>query len=92
MKSIYKYPLTGNSARRRIQAPITKILCVQVQNNEICLWAEVDTETEDRMIDILLLGTGWDLSELQGELKFASYIGTVQQGMLVWHCYYKIAR
>lgn len=92
MKTIYKYTLTGNKPRRKIYAPITKILCVQVQNEEVCLWAEVDTEQEDRVIDVLLVGTGWNLDEVKDIFKYYTYIGTVQQHMLVWHCYYRVER
>jgi hypothetical protein len=59
MRSIYKYEITEQGMP--LSAPITKFLSVQVQHDKICVWAEVDTEIEDRhfCLQLLALAGSW---------------------------------
>jgi hypothetical protein len=54
-----------------------------MQHGVPCLWALVDPEQDytDRTIDIIV--TGHDIVDLFTR----TYIGTVQQGPLVWHVF-----
>jgi hypothetical protein len=87
MRSIYKYEITGQCMP--LSAPITNFLSVQVQNDKICVWAEVDTEMEDRHFMMTIIGTGWELDKINHFDK-TTYLGTVQysRGDQVWHIYY----
>ena len=90
MKSIFKYPLKDNLTV--IEGPIRKILSAQVQHGEIVVWAEVDDTCPNKKIEIIPVGTGWNLDEKRpGECLFNThqYLDTVQLsgGALVFHIY-----
>jgi hypothetical protein len=84
MKAIYKYPVSP--AFSSIELPrYSKILCIQMQGNQPCLWAMVDKdckEKESRIFEIY--GTGHDMKEVPQE-----YIGTFQVngGQFVFHVF-----
>jgi len=83
MKRIYKYNLKLQETQS-IKAPITKVLCVQMQHNELVLWAEVDTDKVNKELLVVIVGTGHEIP------KYAEqYISTVQDGSYVWHIYTK---
>lgn len=87
MITIYKYPLKVIGYQELTLPPLTKILCVKNQREDICLWAEVDTDLDASIITpIFIVGTGHPVPEAALE-----YIGTVQMessiGELVWHVY-----
>lgn len=83
MKTIHKFPLATTDLQV-IYAPTTfKPLCVQVQNDRITLWAEVDTDQPNTEWDIAIVGTGHNMYA-----TYTNYIGTVQLDGLVWHIYY----
>ncbi len=84
--TIYKYPLAIIGSQHIRMPSGANILCAQVQNETLCLWASVDPK--EKSIDIhtiRIIGTGHpapDLDELH-------YIGTAQMndGSLVWHVF-----
>ena len=61
-------------------------LCVQVQRHcwteNICLWAEVDTDQPMMNFPVAIVGTGHGRNP-----NVSIYVGTVQQEDLVWHIY-----
>jgi len=87
MKTIWKFPLKVTDVQTlEIPLPAT-VRAVQVQSNTVCLWAEVDPESEKALVTILLAGTGHPLPE--GKTR---YISTFQLhgGSLVFHAYESI--
>lgn len=85
IESIWKFPIQIVNTQSVIMPYGSKILCVQTQGEQACLWAQVkvaDTMS-DRTIDIF--GTGHDIADLFTR----TYIGTIQQfgGRLVWHVF-----
>lgn len=84
MKRIHKYqiPLEYLTV---LTGGFLRVLCVQMQNDTICIWAEVSDEAPVRELQINLVGTGQELSYFIGD-----YLGTVQRDSYVWHVYYKI--
>lgn len=88
VKTIWKYPLRIEPEQVRSMSASAKILTAQMQNGQLCLWAEVDTDesfVDDFIIQIF--GTGHELKCPYGQLK---YLATVQHGLLVWHIYERI--
>ena len=85
MKAVYKYPLTMVD-KQEVSIPTgAKILSIQVQHNQICIWALVNTDNEFEKRTFILCGTGYSIStELQ-----LNFIGTVllYEGELVIHCF-----
>ena len=87
MKTIYKYQLDPKILK--LQMPVdANIITAQSQSNEICIWAEIDTEAATEEITFEVFGTGHDipLEPLGTERK---YIGTalLYDETLVLHIY-----
>lgn len=83
MKVIYKYPLTF-SLRQKIEMPVGATpLDIQLQDNTLCMWAEVDpNEVVMRPVEVLRVNTG---GESVPERMY--YLSTVQVGVFVFHFY-----
>jgi hypothetical protein len=80
---IWKWPLVITDFQT-VEMPMrTKILTVQMQEGQLCLWAEVnDLSNETELRTIMIAGTG------QANIPpGAQYIGTVQDQPLVWHVF-----
>ena len=88
-KSIFKYPLSLDSARSAVKLPSgTELLSVQFQGNELMLWALVDAPLKDIVArQFLAIGTGWILG--QEELEGFAYFTTVQNQGYVWHIWFE---
>lgn len=85
MKTIYKYILPLLGGPQQIKLPqLHNILAIQVQNREICMWAEVDTDSPLGVWRYEIIGTGWEI-KYQGYDR--EYLETVQVGSFVWHIY-----
>ena len=86
MNIIYKYKLEITKEQTVEIPKYHKILCVQVQNNEVFVWVGVDTgwQLEDTLFKIY--GTGDFLPKNPMGL---TYIGTVQLNGSVWHVFYE---
>jgi len=88
MKTIYKYPLVIDDSQI-VTLPVgSKVLTVQLQNEEQpMLWAMIDTN-ETVMVDhvIEMYGTGHSINELKRK-----YISTIQlrYGRIVFHIFEK---
>jgi len=84
-QAVWKFPLKITD-RQTVPMPVgAKILCAQIQQGELCLWAEVDTRCGNLAREIWIFGTGHPIRNAFS----LRYIGTVQQfdGGLVWHVY-----
>ena len=84
---IYKYVLLI-ADEQTIEIPLgSKILCVQNQKEDLCIWAEVNPKNNLVKRTFLVIGTGHNTPNSRD-----NYIGTVQtlNGNLVWHVYEKL--
>jgi hypothetical protein len=80
---VWKYELLITDFQT-VEMPMgTRILTVQMQYGQPCLWAEVnDRSNETELRHIGIVGTG------HADVPTgAVYIGTVQDDSLVWHVY-----
>ena len=59
------------------------LLTVQMQNGTPVLWAQVDPSAEIEARNITVVGTGWIDYIRSGW----TYVGSYQDGGLVWHVY-----
>jgi hypothetical protein len=84
MQTIWKYPIAPGHVKL-ILPEGAEILCVQVQGEEVCLWAKVDTDKTPTERRILTYGTGHDMEEN----VIHRYIGTFQLmgGLLIFHSF-----
>lgn len=85
-KAIWKFPLRIMSEEGfKVEMPEgAKVLCVQMQRGQPCMWAEVDVTAAKVNRSFSVFTTGWERSNrYQG-----AYIGTVQtESDLVFHFY-----
>lgn len=84
MKTIYKYPL-----QNVIEIPEdAKLLWIHEDPNEnMCLWAEVDTDKPVEKLYCAIIGTGWNI---QDTLNYGyKYFSSFLDGPYVWHVYLK---
>lgn len=93
MRKIYKYYLQTKLfddknmtvLKQTIKMPVTALLWhIGVQNETICLWAQVDTDFMKGERTFVVVVTGQEIPEF---CKSSDYRGTVQIGFFVWHIY-----
>ena len=81
MKTIYKYIV-----RPELVLPSGAIILkLGVQDNNPCIWAEVDTDNSLEVRNFRVLGTGWSLEDFDKENL--EYLDTVFIDKFVWHVY-----
>lgn len=84
MEKIYKYELKLQ-AEQVVQMPHKpEILSVQIQRGVICVWALVNTTYSDVAYIFEIIGTGNPVDSM-----LRKYLGTVQDGSMVWHVFYR---
>lgn len=86
-KTIWKYPLEirDNVVVRMPYGAIVRY--VAVQNDELCLWAEVNPHNEGSFRTFAIVGTGHGFP-VSPEGMYLNYLGSVQHmNMFVWHVY-----
>lgn len=98
MQTIYKYPIELTDIQF-ISLPVdSKFLTVDTQDDQLCIWATVNTEFPEIKREIRIVGTGnpinfpchgrYDHINFENEIPFY-YIGTVKQGSFVWHVFWR---
>ncbi len=87
MKTIWKYKLETTGTQSLSLPTGYKILTVQMQDLQVCLWVLVDSEEKKKAILIDIFGTGHYISNVK-----RNYIGTYQLkgGALVFHVFERI--
>lgn len=83
MKKIYKYELMLKSEQVVMLPFGFEILCAQIQKIPIFIWAIIDPLQKPVPVAIDIFGTGHEMDN-----KPRKYIGTVQDGLSVWHIFY----
>ena len=82
-KVVYKYKLQITKVIQEVVLPQgAQILCIKMQNDELCMWALVDPDqTYNEVVKIRCAGTGHEITE------DVEYIDTVMllDGELVFH-------
>lgn len=80
-KEIFKYQIKTID-EQKIHLPINaKILTLQLQLGEPCIWAEVNPQGYSEVVTLLTFGTGHPIPE------GCTYIGTYQRQQFVFHVY-----
>jgi hypothetical protein len=78
MRTIFKYPLRNhvdNDVHMLVGATLRRV----AMQNQVCIWAEVDTNGDHCVRRFRIIGTGWTIPD-QGQ-----YIGSCDDGPYVWH-------
>ncbi len=85
MKVVYKYALTFPCCEVAMPKA-AQILSVQMQQNNMCLWALVDTEQPKELRYLEFHGTGNPFNPFG-----LVHVATIQEGQFVWHLFERIA-
>ncbi len=82
--TIWKYQLAITDIQQVLMPDGAQLLCAQMQNGSLCLWAFVDPEAEKRVRTIEVIGTGHQNDDVPRK-----YISTVLMcaDTLVWHVF-----
>jgi hypothetical protein len=80
---IFKYPIPENG--NVLMASGSQILSVQMQNNQLCIWAEVNQKNRPVKQKFIVVGTGFEVPGFASEGYY--FLQTVQHGPYVWHVY-----
>lgn len=80
---IWKYKLEIIDTQVIEMPGAVRLLSVQMQGHDLCLWALVDPNADKAERVISIVGTGYDI-----EMSEASqYIGSAIDGVFVWHVF-----
>lgn len=86
MSTVWKYEFAIEDTQRVAMPRGAELLCVQVQDRSVCLWARVDPSAPREMRIISIVGTGETPAE-------GTYVDTIQiggvavGGSLVFHVF-----
>lgn len=85
---IFKYELEIVDRQEILIQDGARVLCAQVQNKNLYLWAMVDDTKQPTMqLPVHIVGTGNPISRDVSGLNSVAYIGTVQMPPFVWHIF-----
>ena len=86
MKTIYKYPVEIVDEQVIKFPKDAHALSAQMQGNQLCVWAMVDSDNELVERKVRIFGTGNPV-DLQGNWQF---LGSVQERIFVWHVFIEV--
>ncbi len=78
---VWKYPLQFPTTALPIPKG-GKIVSMQVQVNTPCIWVLVDPDALNEIRTFTVFGTGHKIPD-----DIFEFVGTYQEGMLVWHVF-----
>jgi len=83
--TIFKYPLEKSDTNYIQLHKGSRVLAFQDQGFTLCMWVYCDPSLEMELRRFRIYGTGWQMESL--EQQPMRYIGTAQQGPMVWHLF-----
>jgi len=86
-KTIYKFKLQVIGIQTIEMPAYSEILSIQVQNENPCIWALVESKNETVKRTFETYGTGQHIKEISHRKR--NYIGTyqIETNQLVFHCF-----
>lgn len=91
MKRIYKYQLKDIVLNDTVTINLpkgAKIIHTLLQNDQIYIWAEIDTAMKDTQRTFEVFGTGFNFpDDIRVELV---YLATIQDDIFIWHIYERL--
>jgi hypothetical protein len=92
IRTIWKYTFAIYDHVRLSLPKGAQILRVAMQDREPTIWALVDPSTPLETVELRVFGTGFqtDATEFENLHHRLHYLGTVDDGPLVWHVFQKV--
>ncbi len=85
MMTIWKFPIAVTDEQTVEMPADARILTVQVQHDQPCLWAIVDSDKPTEPRRIRIFGTGHDMGRGNGSVYIGSF--QISGGSLVFHVF-----
>ena len=87
MKKIYKYSLNTFGLPTKIKEKISRILSIQLQRDQVCVWIEIDDDAAEVTAEFLPIGTGLEFPKELTETY--QYFDSIQENEYIWHFYWR---
>jgi hypothetical protein len=88
---ICKYRLNVIDKQEFLVPKGTQFLSVGVQDGIVTTWALVsDTTKEQQKVTFYIIGTGNPIPDDYKLMAKANFLGTIQQGIFVWHVFMEV--
>lgn len=89
MITIYKYPIQPSAEEIELSIPGGgPVISAGIDpTGQTCVWAMVDLEQEDKAVKIYCVGTGWPLDWIIEKSPTIEFIGTIKNGIYMWHVF-----
>ena len=87
MIAIWRQELALVEKQEIIAPGLRRIVAIDNKRGGIEAWFEVDTDAEDRTLEIYIVGTGHEVPEAVTRGWEQTYLGHVIDGPFVWHLY-----
>ena len=84
MKRVFKYELGENGEIVKYRGRFAQILHMEAKDGLPVMWAEMNDDYKEIDVEIIAIGTGWDVPE---EFEKWIHIGSIVIGPYVWHYY-----
>lgn len=88
MITIWKYLVEPDFINQIIKMPAGAVILSfgLDAEDQLCLWAKVDSNAPLEDHTIACVGTGWELEHVfEAPNRYAAFIGSVTHGQYVWH-------
>lgn len=86
MRTVYKYPLVITDLQHVEMPSDARPLLLAVQNRQLCLWVECDTDAPKSVMEVYVVGTGHDIGHLPDNARHLGSV-VIYAASLVWHVY-----
>ena len=82
MKRIYKYPLNTFGLPTKIKEKISRILSIQLQRDQVCVWIEIDDDAAEVTAEFLPIGTGLEFPKELTEINLQGIIFSIRSSII----------
>jgi len=88
MNTVYKYPLTWVTEQTVLLPKGAEVLTAMLQNDDLILWAMVDTDAPLTERYFQVYGTGHEISDAPDDMAYISTVRMQTAGTeLIWHIF-----
>lgn len=90
MLTVWKYPINPSDEAIELKIPGGRpILSAALDpSGQPCVWAMVNEGEKEESVFIYCIGTGWPLDRIvRDEAEGVNFIGTVKDGIYIWHIF-----
>ena len=89
MITVYKYPIRPSAEEIELDIPGGgPVISVGIDpTGTPCVWAIADTEKEDVPVKVYCVGTGWPIDWIIEQEDSIEAVGSIKDGIYMWHIF-----